>query len=716
MGDAFDDKLVMELGKETILPLIRRLVSGTYKNGNPASDSTFLELRVDVDGRRPQMRISGDIFMRRSIFDFYKLIIANPYQQNFDHDIIREPQYSLAWLYYTRYEYSFIVEDVTVEEEGGVAVLTGPITYCNDPTRTGETIEVRIKRVGYFSKAPGAVVYIYKSGTLLKHYCLDKISEYFRTVTLEVDALQGTSFPPSVDTDIDPSPSDLPATTKTTSIVYRSAGIDMTVKHDEVLNDVDGDANGRWNWGELHDLMEDRFDLFHDTLQWNTYGVIVPEFEDSGVSGIMFDWGGGQPGDTYFRQGCAIAEDTIRGITSGTLYDTSEKRNRLILWTFCHELGHSFNLPHTWQRTANPDNASESFMNYITGYTGGGGASGYWSNFRWEFDDCELIWMRHQCRNDVIFGGNDWIGNNLSVYLNPQAESSGRGLQLTLDSDPVLDCAEPVRLELTLTNISEVPQLIANRLNLEDRLVKLFIRRPGGEFVRFVPPIHCEIFPGDFVVLEPGESIQNNVLVSFSAKGNEFQEPGEYRLRAYYGPGESAMVASKILRIRVSTPKSRQDEELAHMLFDQKTAKFLYFNGSERYPQITSDLMEAVSRYGKSNPRVVKHIRAALGMHMGRNYKRIKSLKNRRVVVTRKPQFREAISMLKASLADMPAARHAQLTTQLSDIQIAAGQKSDARRTLDNGLTYLKSCKAGKHLMDGLKDRMKGLPKGRKKK
>lgn len=113
---------------------------------------------------------------------------------------------------------------------------------------------------------------------------------------------------------------------------------------------------------------------------------------------------------------------------------------------------------------------------------------------------------------------------------------------------------------------------------------------------------------------------------------------------------------------------------------------------------------------------MVKHIRAALGIHMGRNYKRVKSLKNRRVVGTRTPQYREAISMLKASFEDMPAARHAQLTTQLSDIQIAAGQKSNARRTLDNSLSYLKSCKAGKHLMDGLKDRMKRLPKGRKKK
>jgi hypothetical protein len=59
-------------------------------------------------------------------------------------------------------------------------------------------------------------------------------------------------------------------------------------------------------------------------------------------------------------------------------------------------------------------------MNYPWGYTGGtGGETAFWSNFRWTFDDVELVWMRHADRADVIFGGRDWIGNNLSRYLDP---------------------------------------------------------------------------------------------------------------------------------------------------------------------------------------------------------------------------------------------------------------------------------------------------------
>ena len=136
----------------------------------------------------------------------------------------------------------------------------------------------------------------------------------------------------------------------------------MTVNEDDVLNDADGpDPGNFWSETELHQLMENRFDLFANTLQWNLYGVVVPWFgttsADIGYYGTMFDWGGYQAGDTYLRQGCAIAYNAIIG-RGGTLYNTAAKRNRLVLQTFIHEVGHAFNLPHTWQRGVNPDSGS----------------------------------------------------------------------------------------------------------------------------------------------------------------------------------------------------------------------------------------------------------------------------------------------------------------------------------------------------------------------
>ena len=715
IGDVLADKLID-------WTRLRRPVSGTYKNKTPASDSTILELRVDVDGRRPQQRLSGDVFKQRGlkvIDDF----ILTPDQQLFRFDQLRRelPGIHLRPLFFTTYEYSFVVEEVTKTDEAGAAVLTGPIIYYNDPSRTDETIEVRIKRVSLFSAPPEATVSIYKSGILVRSYCLPKISEYFRTVTLEIDRFQGTSFPQSVNTNLDPSPSDLPAQNVSTASVFRNGGIDISVIEDDVLNDPDsGDAGNNWSEAELHDLMEDRFDRFANTLQWNTYGVVVPRFGDpnynSGYYGTMFDWGGWQAGDTYFRQGCGIAEDAIRGRTSGTLYDSNAKKERLILETFCHEVGHSFNLPHSWQRGDNPDAASESFMNYPWGYTGGGGESGFWSNFRWEFDDVELIWMRHQDRKNVIFGGNDWMGNNLSVYMEPEAEIGGSPLRLDLNADAVVDFAEPVRLVATLTNVSDVPQVVVDRLEPEDYFLTLYIRRPHGDFVRYVPPVRRLKSPGDVVELAPSESIQTSILVSFSAKGYLFQEPGEYRLRAYYGRTEESAIVSRALRLRVAAPKSREDEELAYLMFDRNVAKFLYFEGSERYPKIISDLEEAVRKYEKTNPGVVRHIRAALGIHASRNFKSARIEKDRRVVVARKSKAGEAIAHLKGAVAALPQAgqtlsdaRYAQLTARLADSQVAHGATADAQKTLESAAQYLNQRKASRSVINVLAMRIRAL-------
>ena len=524
--------------------------------------------------------------------------------------------------FFHRYEYSFVIQDVTQNEENGTAILTGPVIYYNDPSRTTDTIEVRIKRVSIFADAADATVYFYRSGQLLRSYCLKKISSCFREVTLEIDRFQGTSFPPSIQSDIDPSPSDLPVHEVSTKSVFRNAGICLNIHEDDVLNDSDSsDAGSNWSEAELHDLMEDRFDRFSNSLHWNTYGVVVPKFGDpsydSGYYGTMFDWGGWQAGDSYFRQGCAIAEDAIRGRSVGSLYDSNDEKERLILQTFIHEVGHSFNLPHSWQRSMNPSASSNSPMNYPWRYSGGSGESGFWSDFRWQFDDVELVWMRHQDRNDVIFGGNDWIGNNLSADMEPHAESNNMFFDFRASVDPIQDYAEPVQLTLTLTNRSASSQLVCDRLDPEDQFVSIFIQKPSGEIVRYVPPVRRLKGPGDIVELGKGESISRSILISYSAKGAIFTNPGEYKIRAYYGHHGEFMVKSKSVRLIVSSPKTKLDEQLAYELFDPKVAKFIYFKGSERYPDITDRLKETALSVQESHPRLAKHINIALGVHLG---------------------------------------------------------------------------------------------------
>jgi hypothetical protein len=668
-------ELDLEALKDIVVFPIRRNVSGTYRNVTPAGSGTILELRADVDGRRPQQRLSGDLY---SHFHFCGPI--------------------------TLYSRSFVVEDLTIDSDASEITISGPVIYYNDPANTSDSIRVEIPRVTIFAPAPAACVHWLTLGKIVATYACPKISEYFRIATLEIDRFQGTSFPVDIDPDVDPSPSGLPSSVGVRSVFQRS-GIDLTLNQDDLLNDPDsGDPGSNWSEAELHDLMEDRFDLFSDTLQWNTYGVIVPRFGDpdyaSGYYGTMFDWGGWQTGDTYFRQGCALADEATRGRTSGTLYDSAAKENRLVLQTFIHEVGHSFNLPHAWQRSDNADSASESFMNYPWGYSGGsGGETAWWENFRWEFDDVELIWMRHADRKDVIFGGRDWIGNNLSAFSRADFERPGGAFSLSVSSAEVFDFGVPVTLQLALTNTSSSPMAVGDQIQPEDGMTRVFIERPNGDVVEFVPPVLRHKAPPEPQELPPGGSLFDSIQLSYSAKGHMFADPGEYLIRVLVPCFPFGYVVARAHRIRVAAPPTRASEDLAHLLTGYEASKFVYFGGSRRYPEVTGQLEEAVGKFADSDPIAVRHIQLALGRDAARKYKRVEVRKDRRVVVAKEPDLKRAVSFLDAARKPVKAREGFALDSlalsdagaRLAACHVALGDDAKAATVLDQTAKELKT-------------------------
>ena len=157
---------------------------------------------------------------------------------------------------------------------------------------------------------------------------------------------------------------------------------------------------------------------------------------------------------------------------------TSPKKDRLILQTLIHEIGHTWNLPHAWQRTTSPNSASTSFMNYPWGFTGGaGGETAFWTSFAWVFDDVELSWMRHADRADVIFGGRDWIGNNLSEFLSPASNAAGAPVEVILEGPSLVDASEPVVVSIAVVNNGPVPIAVPRDLSPESGRVRVYIER-----------------------------------------------------------------------------------------------------------------------------------------------------------------------------------------------------------------------------------------------
>jgi hypothetical protein len=655
------------------LPDRKQTVSGTYKGTipriSPFSYQLLLELRIDIDGRRPQNMVSGDIYKKSDLKFGLKRI---------------------------KYKYSFQLSSLSVIWNENQVVITGDFFFNQNRL----FLSITIPRVSVSIPAPNAFITITTPSGQIGQWTFVKSSAYFRETTLEVDCLEGTAFPPTVNTNVDPHPDDLPHISMDIATAYKRAGIYMEVTHDQILTDPDDlDSQSGWDYGELHDLMEFRFSHFTNSLHWNLYGVIVPAGEAGSWSSITFDWAGGQPGDIYFRRGFAIAYDPITSL-NGALDDTNEKKNRQFLWKCIHEAGHAFNLQHPFSRNDNRDSASTSFMNCIHDYTGR--SKEYWSDFRWEFDDVELIWMRHASRNDVIFGGANWISNHLeesNFFI--QQESSDIPLLLTIGSNHIYDLGEPVVIELSLTNIGSIPLYVSSRLLSEEEAITVIIRKPDNSYLIYNPPLRIDFTSMQVELLNPKQTMNTSCDLFYGKHGFLFENPGEYWVRIAFNTFDFGSFFSNPIRIRISATRTQSAEKLAYLLFDQRFGKFKYLNGCGVYPELISELEEAVETYGKTDSTIIRHVHTVLGSLYGRPMKKVIT-KNDKLMITSThadvkkaiEHFSKARSMIQTSSMDITD-RHIlkNIVIGLALCHLRNKNKPEAEKILNEGIGLLE--KAG---------------------
>ena len=314
--------------------------------------------------------------------------------------------------------------------------------------------------------------------------------------------------------------------------------------------------------------------------------------------------------------------------------------------------------------------------------------------------------MRHADRSDVIFGGRDWIGNNLSVDLNPGYTLGSDPARLEITSPEVFDIGVPVHLELKLENTSERSIQVVDRLQPEDGLLRVVIERPDGEIVTFQPPVRRLLAPPEPIELPPGGAIHAGIEIAFGAKGPQFAEPGSYLIRVFWPCYPLGFVATEMHRIRIAHPLTRQSEELAHLLTSREAAQFLYYGGGRRHPEVKEKLIEAVERYTESDPMAVRHIAAALGRDVGRVFKHPVVKEGRQVIVATPADPERALNLLTAAVTPLPEDRYretsaftpmveAGLVSQLADQAVEAGRKKLATDTLEAAVDRLTDQGAG---------------------
>ncbi|WP_043640650.1 hypothetical protein [Nonomuraea candida] len=526
-----------------------------------------LALRVDVDGPRPTGALSGDLFG-----------VAGAT---------------------TSYVGSFVVRAARVRD--GRIQGTGAFTF-DVPDR-----DVAVEIAGGAGTATVAG----------RTYQVSFESPYFRSALLEVDAVAGAVPFVSYATGSLPGPAGSPARELSVVAAYAEAGVELKTTEPGVIPVQDSGTDLAWDDAELHHAMTRHFSRFGDSVAWRLW-LLVAGKHVGGYRGIMFDYN-----DAHQRQGAAVFHEAIKGETP--------QAQRAQLRTYVHELGHAFNLLHSWQKNLatppqplGPDGGfgDLSWMNYVQHYRPGG-EEGYWSAFPFQFTDAELLHLRHGFYRDVCMGANAFGTGAAEIDpFEPPVEDHS-GLRLDVRAKESFEFGEPVVVELRLSCAGE-PRTTHGHLHPDTEFTQVSITQPGGRTVLYRPMMrHC-VDRSPRIRLDAGNpAMYRSAYIGHGRDGHYFQQPGEYQVRAQYIAADGSRIVSPLCPVHVRLPVSREDHLVAELMLGEDQGKLFSLLGSDS-PGLqpgNDALDEVISRHG-GHPLAV-YARLVKGLNAERGFKEL---------------------------------------------------------------------------------------------
>ena len=573
------------------------MISGLYQGQD--GDSR-LELRIDVDGPRPMGRLSGDLFSVTGATTSYagSFVVGSP-----------------------------VIEGSSEGSAGTVIQGRGVFTFA------AAVPEVSVTLDGQSGTASVAG----------RTYQVTFASPYFRSVLLEQDSVAGTVPFAAYQTGALPAPTGCPARELSVVDAYAEAGIGLTLAEPGVIP-VDGSgADLAWDDAELHHAMTQRFGQFGDAAAWRVW-LLVAGKHAGGYRGIMFDYN-----DAHQRQGSAVFYDAIKG-------DTPQAQ-RAQLRTYVHELGHAFNLLHSWQKNLGvpPQPLGPlggfgdlSWMNYVQNYQPGGEPA-YWAAFPFQFTDAELIHLRHGFYRDVAMGANAFGTGAAEVAPFEQPVEDRSGLRLELRAKESFGFGEPVVVELKLSAPGG-PRTTHGHLHPDTEFTQVCVTRPDGRTVLYRPMIgHC-VETSPVIRLDPGNpAMYRSAYIGHGRDGHYFQQPGDYQVRAQYVAADGSRIVSRACLVKVRFPVGADDHRVAELMLGEDQGKLFSLLGSDS-PALQSGntaLDEMIDRYG-GHPLAV-YARLVKGLNAERGFKALTPGNRLRV---RPPDLKQGIEQLSAVADD----------------------------------------------------------------
>ena len=565
----------------TPIPVILRTVSGSYRS--PSTPGFQLELRVDVDGSHPLSKFSADFF-----------------------------SLSGATLSYFG---SFMVDSPVVTSTSTAVVMRGLGRFTW--SAGAPVVQVTIPKRTIFQPAAAATVSFFGTGGAPgASYVCPFGSRYLRTVQIETDRVSDVTTPVFSSYNTGTLPSGGAARTLSVVSAYAEAGIQMLVTAgSDVINIGEAGADAKWSDAELHASMVRHFSLWREAPQWAVWQVVCQHHElGDGLLGIMFDQQGLQ------RQGCAVFHAGMGG--------TAPTQLREQLYCYVHELGHCFNLLHSWQKSlGNPPGvdrpSAKSYMNYPWRYPGGEAA--FWAAFGFVFDDPELVHLRHAFRNNIIMGGSPFAtGSSLcnpEIMADPVSDQSGLQFRISGVHDSFV-LGEPVSIHLALSPSDLRGKSVYPHVHPGQAMASVVIAKPNGQVVVYEPYID-HLMSGKAEFLAAGQTIEDVAYIGFGKGGLYFEQPGTYTLRAVYHALDGSRVLSNVLKLRVRNPATAESEEIAHLLLGEEQGALFYLQGSdsEALREGNAAFSTLLEKHGSH--RLADYVRFAKGVNAARTFKTI---------------------------------------------------------------------------------------------
>jgi hypothetical protein len=588
----------------------RRRVSGRYGS---RQGPVLLELRVDVDGKRPRKMVSGDFF-----------------------EISGDD---------CSYIGSFIVDAVMLTVTASTVRIRGSARFTFDAT--APMVDITIARVSS-RKPPGAAIVRFRTlgGAIGPTYTAHFESKFFRTFNVDKYRTSDT-LPPFFDS-YDTSALPSGGSSRILSLVsaYAEAGIEIIASDQVNQIPVDNAAAGApWSDSELQALMADLTSGVQAAPGETALVVETVQHEDRWLGLLVGKVGGN-------RQGCAIFYDGVGG--------TSDAMQRLQLHTYVHELGHCFNVVHSWEKsTTDPPGVDRpqalSWMNYPWFYTPD--SSAFWSRFAFQFDVGELVHLRHAFLNDILLDGAPFDhGAGLAPEtMRPRVANDPNLILEVKGGSASFWFGEPVVLHLRLRSARVTEQLVFRNLHPKASLTTVLIEKPSGQIV-FYQPLSAALSSNEKenFALTP---IETSIYIGYGAAGHYFDQPGNYRVRVVYQAPAGAQIFSETATIRVRQPVTIEDHEVADRMLGDEQGQLLYLRGSDstHLQRGREALQEILDRYAP-HP-MANHVRLTMGVNAARAFKSVDASGH---IVARRRDLARAKSLL--DLATGPESRVDELT------------------------------------------------------